>query len=128
MILTRIGVDPSWTQSYRLDALRGQFNGVLGGEHIEASLADRVSQQGRKASDASKLNISTRTGNEGDLLLFAVTNEIEERVDDEDIADHICPDLCAVSWGCFVKGLVGGSYILIDLILQRLLLAMATFC
>ena len=80
----------------------GQFSAELGGDDVHASLADRISQQGRKASDTSELNVSTLTGNEYDLLLFAVTNEIEEAVDDVDVADQVCFDLCAVNfcWYC----------------------------
>jgi hypothetical protein len=75
----------------------GQFSAELGGDDVHASLANRISQHGRNASDTSELNVSTLTGNEYDLLLFAVTNEIEEAVDDVDVADQVCFDLCAVN-------------------------------
>lgn len=65
----------------------GQFSAEFGGDDVHASLADRISQQGRNASGTIKLNVSTLTGNEYDLLLFAVTNKIEEGVDDVDVAD-----------------------------------------
>jgi hypothetical protein len=79
----------------------GQFSAELGGGDVHASLADRISQHGRNACDAIELNISTRTGNEYDLLLFAVTNEIEKGVDDVDVADQVCFDLRAVSFCCY---------------------------
>ena len=79
----------------------GQFNAELGGDDVHASLADRISQHVRNASNTSELNVSTRTGNEYDLLLFAVTNEIEEGVDDVDVADQVVFDLGAVNFYCY---------------------------
>ena len=79
----------------------GQFSAELGGDDVHASLADRISQHGRNASDTIELNVSTLTGNKYDLLLFAVTNEIEEGVDDVDVADQVCFDLCAVNFCCY---------------------------
>jgi hypothetical protein len=106
----------------------GQFSAELGGDDVHASLADRVSQHVRNASDTSELNVSTRTGNEYDLLLLAVTDEIEEGVDDVDIADQVCFDLCAVNFCIFAQVLAEGSYVLINLLLQRFLLAMTALC
>jgi len=97
MGLTSICVYPSWTQRQCLDAFLGQFNAELGGDHVHASLADRVSQEGSHASDTSELNVTTLTGNEYDLLFFAVTNKIEEGVDDIDVAEQVIFDLCAIS-------------------------------
>ena len=99
--LTSICVYPSWTQRQCLDAILGQFSAELGCDDVHASLADRISQYGRNASDTIELNVSTLTGNEYDLLLFAVTNEIEEGVDDVDVADQVCFDLCAVNLYCY---------------------------
>jgi hypothetical protein len=79
----------------------GQFSAELGGDDVHASLADRISQQGRNASDTIELNVSTLTGNEYDLLLFAVTNEIEEGVDDIDVAEQVVFDLSAVNFCCY---------------------------
>jgi hypothetical protein len=79
----------------------GQFSAELGGDDVHASLADRISHHGSKASDTSELDVATLAGNEYDLLLFAVTNEIEEGVDDVDVADQVCFDLCAVNFCCY---------------------------
>jgi hypothetical protein len=78
----------------------GQFNAELGHDNVHASLADGISQQRRNASDTIELNVSTLAGNEYDLLLFAVTNEIEEGVDDVDVADQVCFDLRTVNFCC----------------------------
>ena len=79
----------------------GQFSAELGGDDVHASLADRISQQGRNASDTIELNVSTLTGNEYDLLLFAVTNEIDEGIDDVDVAEQVVFDLGAVNFCCY---------------------------
>ena len=92
--LTGICVDPSWTHRQCLDALRAQFSGQLGDEHIHASLADGISHHGGNASDTSEFHVSTWTGDEDDLLLLAATDEIEEGVDDVDVAGQVCFDLC----------------------------------
>ena len=79
----------------------GQFSAELGGDDVHASLCDRISKHVRHGGDTIELDVSTLTGNEHDLLLFAVTNEIQEGVDDVDVADQVCFDLCAVSFRCY---------------------------
>lgn len=74
-----------------------QFSAELGGDDVHASLADGISHQGSKASDTSELHVSTLTGDEYDLLFFAVTDETKEAVDDVDVADQVCFNLCAVN-------------------------------
>lgn len=95
--LTSICVHPSETQGQRLDALLGQLSAELGDVHIHTSLANRISHHGWKASDTGELDVSSRTGKEYDLLLLPVANEVEERVDDVDAAEHVCYHLHAVS-------------------------------
>ena len=82
----------------------GQLSTKLGSDDVHASFSDRVSQHGRKPSDTSELKVSTLTGNEYDLLLFAFTDEIEEGVDDINVADQVCFDLCAVNFCCYRSG------------------------
>jgi hypothetical protein len=106
--LTSIRVYPSWTQRQCLDAILGQLYTELGGDDVHAGLANGISQQGSHASDTSELDVSTLTGNEHDLLLFAGTNEIEEAVDNVDVADQVCFNLCAVSF--YGLSLSGTSY------------------
>jgi hypothetical protein len=88
----------------------GQFSAELGHDDVHASLADRISHHGSKASDTSELDVATLAGNEYNLLLFAVTNETEEGVDDVDVADQVVFD------------------VLINLLLQRFLLATTAQC
>jgi hypothetical protein len=78
-----------------------QFNAELCGDHVHSSLGDRISQQGRKTSDTSELDVATLTGNKYDLPLFAVTNEIDEGVDDVDITEQVVFDLRLVKFCCY---------------------------
>lgn len=83
----------------------GQFNAELGGDDVHASLADRIPQQGRHASDTGELDVSTLAGNEHDLLVLAFTDEIQEGVDDVDVAEQVCFHLSLVNFCyCSVVG------------------------
>lgn len=76
----------------------GQFNAEFGGDHVHASLADRITQQGGHAGDTGELDVPTLAGNEHDLLVFAFTDEIEEGVDNVDVAEQVCFDLSVVNF------------------------------
>ena len=113
--LTCIGSYPSWTDGQCLNTLLGQFHTKLGGDDSHASFGDRVPEHGGDASNTSKLKVSTRTGDEDDLSLFAVADEIQKAVDDVDVAEEVRLDLCVVSF-CRCR-LAKQSYIRIDLVL-----------
>jgi hypothetical protein len=78
----------------------GQFDAELGDDDVHTSFASRIPQQGRNASNSVELNISTRTRYIYDLLLLAITNQIEKGVDNVDVADQVCFDLCTVNFYC----------------------------
>ena len=92
--LTGIRVGPSWTDGEGLDALLAQFSGILGHDDHHARFGGRVAHDGRKAGEAGELDVCALAGDEDDFLLLALADEIEEGVDDEDVADYVCFDLC----------------------------------
>jgi hypothetical protein len=106
----------------------GQFNAEFGGDDHHASFGRGISYQGRKATETSELDVSTLTRNAYDLLLFAMTNEVKEGVDNEYVTDHVCFDLFLVSFRVIARVLAGKTHVLNYLLLQSLLLAMATLC
>lgn len=127
-MLTSICVYPSGTNRQCFDTICGQFNAVFSHHHVHSGFGNGISHELRKTSDASELDISTLARNECNLLLCAFTNDVEEGVDNIDVADHIVFDLCLVSFVLIDQAFGEGSYAFTNLILQLGILAMAVQC
>ena len=65
----------------------------LGHDEVHASLRDGIAHHVGEGGDARKLDVCALAGDEDDLLLLAVANESEERIDGVNIADQIVHDL-----------------------------------